>query len=173
MAEDFRARARLSPKGRLYEDFEVGEVRQHHWGRTIALSDTLLFTTLTLSFNPLYSNRIYAEAHGHPDIVVNPLLVFNTVLGMSVEDNSEIGGPFVGVGALTYRQPVYPGDTLTARSTTQAARLSASNPANGIVTWLTEGFNQRGELVIDFERSNLVRLRHPPTRNTPAGHVAP
>jgi itaconyl-CoA hydratase len=170
MAEDFRARARLSPKGRLYEDFEVGEVRQHHWGRTIALSDTLLFTTLTLSFNPLYSNRAFAEAHGHPNIVVNPLLVFNTV----VEDNSEIGGPFVGVGALTYRQPVYPGDTLTARSTTKAARLSSSNPANGIVTWLTEGFNQREERVIDFERSNLVRLRHPPRREgAAAGHVAP
>ena len=162
MSDDFRARAKLRPKGRLYEDFEVGEVRQHHWGRTIALSDTLLFTTLTLSFNPLYSNRVYAKAHGHPDIVVNPLLVFNTVLGLSVEDNSEIGGPFVGVGALTYRQPVYPGDTLTARSTTKAARTSTSNPANGIVTWLTEGFNQREERVIDFERSNLVRLRHPP-----------
>src|SRR5579859_3431501 len=147
MAEDFRERAKLWPKGRLYEDFGVGEVRQHHWGRTIALSDTLLFTTLTLSFNPLYSNRVYAAAHGHPDIVVNPLLVFNVVLGMSVEDNSEIGGPFVGVGNLTYRAPVYPGDTLTARSTTKAARLSASNPANGIVTWLTEGFNQRDELV--------------------------
>ena len=162
MAEDFRERATLSPKGRLYEDFEVGEVRQHHWGRTIALSDTLLFTTLTLSYNPLYSNRVYAKAHGHPAILVNPLLVFNTVLGLSVEDNSEIGGPFVGVGALTYRQPVYPGDTLTARSTTKAARLSASNPTNGIVTWRTEGFNQRDELVIDFERSNLLRLRHPP-----------
>jgi acyl dehydratase len=161
MAEDFRARAKLWPKGRLFEDFQVGEVRVHHWGRTICESDTLLFTTLTLSYNPLYSNRAFAEAHGHPDIVVNPLLVFNTVLGLSVEDNSEIGGPFVGVGALTYRQPVYPGDTLTARSTTIAARRSASNPANGIVTWLTEGFNQQGERVIDFQRSNLVRLRHP------------
>ena len=96
--------------------------------------------------------------------MVNPLLVFNVVLGLSVEDNSEIGGPFVGVGALTYRQPVYPGDTLTARSTTKAARLSGSNPANGVVTWLTEGFNQRDERVIDFERSNLVRLRHPPAK---------
>ncbi len=172
MSEDFRERAKLWPKGRLYEDFQVGEVRPHHWGRTIALSDTLLFTTLTLSFNPLYSNRAFAEAHGHPDIVVNPLLVFNVVLGMSVEDNSEIGGPFVGVGNLTYRQPVYPGDTLTARSTTKAARLSASNPANGIVTWLTEGFNQRDELVIDFERSNLVRLRHPPQAGGQRAHEA-
>jgi itaconyl-CoA hydratase len=166
--DDFRARAKPRPKGHLYEDFTVGEVRIHHWGRTIAESDTLLFTTLTLSYNPLYSNRAFAQAHGHPDLVVNPLLVFNTVLGLSVEDNSEIGGPFVGVGALTYRQPVYPGDTITARSTTKATRLSASNPANGIVTWLTEGFNQRDELVIDFERSNLVRLRHPPEKGAAA-----
>ena len=62
----------------------------------------------------------------------------------------------------------YPGDTITARSTTKSARLSASNPANGIVTWLTEGFNQRDELVIDFERSNLVRLRHPPKKEAAA-----
>lgn len=161
MSDDFKSRAKLWPKGRLYEDFSVSEIKDHHWGRTISEADTLLFTTLTLSYNPLYSNRIYAEALGHRDIVVNPLLVFNTVLGLSVEDNSEIGGPFVGVGQLSYRQPVYPGDTIRARSTTTAARVSASNPANGIVTWLTEGFNQHDERVIDFERSNLVRLRKP------------
>ena len=137
MASDPRSAAKLWPKGRLYEDFHVGQTFDHHWGRTILEADTVLFSTLTLSFNPLYFNRAYAKAHGHPDIVVNPLLVFNVVLGMSVEDNSEIGGPFVGVGALTWRQPVYPGDTITARSTTKAARLSASNPANFIVTWLT------------------------------------
>jgi acyl dehydratase len=161
MTEDFRARAVPWPKGHLFEDFTIGEVRTHHWGRTIAESDTVLFTTLTLSYNPLYFNREYAKAHGHPDIVVNPLLVFNTVFGLSVEDNSEIGGAFVGVGKLTYHQPVYPGDTLVARSTTVAFRRSASRPDNGIVTWHTEGFNQHGVRVIDFERSNLVRLRHP------------
>jgi itaconyl-CoA hydratase len=161
MADEFLEKARLWARGRLFEDFEVGEVRTHHWGRTIAEADTLLFTTLTLSYNPLYSNREYAKAHGHPDIVVNPLLVFNTVLGLSVEDNSEIGGPFVGVGKLSYLKPVYPGDTLTSRSTTKSARISNSNPQNGIVTWWTEGFNQRDELVIEFERSNLVRRRNP------------
>jgi itaconyl-CoA hydratase len=161
MSEDFRARAVLWPKGHLFEDFHVGQVRTHHWGRTISESDTLLFTTLTLSYNPLYSNREYARAHGHPDIVVNPLLVFNTILGLSVEDNSEIGGPFVGVGKLTYHQPVYPGDTLVSKSTTVACRVSASKPENGIVTWHTEGTNQHGVRVIDFERSNIVRRRNP------------
>lgn len=161
MLDDFRARAVLWPKGHLYEDFNVGQVMNHHWGRTIVESDTLLFTTLTLSYNPLYSNREFAKAHGHRDIVVNPLLVFNTIFGLSVEDCSEIGGPFVGVGKLTYHEPVYPGDTLISRSTTVACRVSESNPTNGIVTWHTEGFNQNDVCVIDFERSNLVRRRNP------------
>jgi itaconyl-CoA hydratase len=161
MSTDIRSRAVLWPKGQVYEDFVIGKVMEHHWGRTIFESDTLLFTTLTLSYNPLYFNREYAKAHGHPDIVVNPLYVLNTVFGLSVEDCSEGGGPFLGVGKLTYREPVYPGDTLTSRSTPVAKRVSESAPNTGIVTWRTEGFNQKGALVIDYERSNLVRRRSP------------
>jgi len=159
LSEDFRQRAELRTRGHRFEDFEVGQVRAHHWGRTILETEAVLFSTLTLSYNPLYTNREYAKAHGHRDLVVNPLLVFNTVFGLSVEDNSEGGGPFVGVGKLTHLKPVYPGDTLTAKSTTVAARISARKPGFGLVTWHTQGFDQKNELVIDFERSNLVRLR--------------
>src|SRR5260221_10679681 len=161
MPDEFRERARLRPKGRLYEDFGVGQRFVHHWGRTILESDTTLFTTLTLSFNPLYFNREYAKAHGHPDIGVNPQLVFNVILGLSVQDLSEIGGPFLGVYELTYDRPVYPGATLTARSVTTETRLSGSDARNGIVTWTTEGRDERGERVVGFRRSNLVRLRKP------------
>jgi itaconyl-CoA hydratase len=161
MTNDPRPRATLWPKGRLYEDFHLDQVFEHHWGRTVIEADTLLFTTLTLSFNPLYVNRAYARAHGHPDIVVNPQLVFNIVLGLSVEDCSEIGGPFLGVYDLTYDRPVYPGATITARSVTTDVRLSDSNPANGIVTWRTEGFDEDGRRLVGFRRSNLVRLRQP------------
>jgi len=159
MTDDPRSRAKLWPKGRQYEDFDVGQIFDHHWGRTILEADTLLFTTLTLSFNPLYFNRAYARSHGHPDIVVNPQLVFNVVLGLSVEDLSEGGGPFLGVFDLTYDRPVYPGATLTARSRTVETRLSASNPANAIVTWASEGFIETGERVVAFRRTNLVRRR--------------
>ena len=161
MHEDPRSRAKLWPKGRLYEDFHVGQMFNHHWGRTISESDTTLFTTLTLSFNPLYVNRAFARAHGHPDIVVNPQLVFNVVLGLSVEDCSEIGGPFLGVHELIYARPVYPGTTVTARSETIDMRRSQSNPATGIVTWQTAGYDEAGEKLIGFRRSNQVRLRNP------------
>jgi acyl dehydratase len=161
MKQDFSARAVPRPKGNRYEDFDVGRTFSHHWGRTINQGDNSLFTTLTLHFNPLYSNAEFARAHGHSDVVVNPMLVFTTVFGLSVEDLSEGGGAFLGVEQLTFHAPVYPGDTLTARSTVVERRESSSNKGMGIVTWHTEGFNQKELRVIDFRRTNLVNKRSP------------
>ena len=96
-----------------------------------------------------------------PGIVVNPLLVFTTVFGLTVEDLSEGGGPFLGVNQLTYHQHVYPGDSLRAESIVLDRRVSESQQGFGIVTWHTRGFNQRDELAIDFKRTNLVRRREP------------
>ena len=85
------------------------------------------------------------------------MLVFNTVFGLSVQDLSEAGGMFLGIEDLTFHEPVYPGDTLTASSEVLDCRDSRSDPRHGIATWHTRGFNQRDELVIDFKRTNLVR----------------
>lgn len=156
---DFRARAVLNPKGNRYEDMSEGRVFEHHWGRTITDGDNATFTTATLSFCPLYFNEPYARSLGHPRTVVNPLLVFNTVFGMTVEDLSEGGGPFLGVDNCNFLAPVYVGETLTARSTVMSRRESKGNTGMGIVTWHTEGHNQRGELVVEFDRTNLVRRR--------------
>jgi acyl dehydratase len=156
MTEELRQRAVKRRKGHFYEEFAPGQVFDHHWGRTINEGDNSLFTTLTLGYNPLYFNAEYAKAHDHPGVVVNPMLVFLTVFGLSVEDLSEAGGLFLGVDGLTFHQPAYPGETLTARSTVTDKRESESRPDQGIVTWHTEGFNQRGERVIDFHRTNLI-----------------
>jgi len=146
-------------KGNKFEDFTVGQVLVHHWGRTITAGDNAVFSTATCNWNPMHLNAEYARAHGHPDVVVNPMLVLCTVVGLSVEDLSEAGGPFLGVEDCTFHRPVHPGDTITARSTVVEARTSQSRPNDGIVTWHTEGRNQRGELVIDCTRTNLVAKR--------------
>jgi acyl dehydratase len=167
MSDDWQLRARQLPKGNLYEDFAVGQVFRHHWGRTLNEGDNTLFSTLTLSYNPLYFNQPYARAHGHRQVVVNPMLVFTTVFGLSVEDLSEAGGLFLGVDSLTFHRRVYPGDTLVARSTVVDKRESQSRPESGIVTWHTQGFlidsvsSKSGEeiLVVDFRRSNLIPKR--------------
>ena len=143
-------------KGRPLDEFEVGRSFEHHWGRTLTDADNTLFTTATLAYNPLYFNAEYARSQGHPGVVVNPMLVLCTVVGLSVEDLSEAGGPFLGIDELTFHKPVYPGDTLSTSSSVVSVRESQSRPGFGIVTWHTEGRNQRGDLVLDYKRSNLV-----------------
>ena len=155
-AEDIKAAAILKPRGRLFDEFVIGETLHHHWGRTITEADAIQFAHLTLAYNPLYFNAEYAKAHGHPGLVVSPHLAFNIVFGLSVEDCSEgIAGPFLGVFDLTYHRPVYVDDTLTAKSITTDKRVTDSNPNKGVITWQTEGFNQNGERVVAFKRSNL------------------
>jgi acyl dehydratase len=150
----------LWPKGHFYEDFEVGQIFAHHWGRTILESDNAVYSCSTLNYNPLYVNRMFARDAGHPDIVCNPMLAFLVVLGLSVEDLSEKhGGAFLGVDALAYHRPVYAGDTLTATSIVTAKRESRSRPAAGIVSWETRGMNQELAPVLSFHRTNLVARR--------------
>lgn len=161
MSKDIISRAKPRAKGGWFEDFEPGRTFQHHWGRTITQAENALFTTLTLHFNPQYTNVEFAKAMGHPDTPINPLLVFNTVFGLSVQDLSEHGIAFLSVDALQYHLPVYPGDTIVARSTVTDRRGSSTKPTLGIATWKTEGFNQRGELVCSFTRANLLVRRDP------------
>jgi len=145
----------LIPHGTAFEDYVVGRVCDHLWGRTVHGSDNISFTTQTLAFNPDYFNRVTAEAAGHPSEVVNPMPVF----GLSVEDLSEADGPFLGASAIEYLRDVYPGQSLSAASTVIDARLSASRADVGIVTWQTIGRVSSGEPVISFRRTNQVGWR--------------
>jgi itaconyl-CoA hydratase len=150
-------------KGSLnhFEDFTPGRIFQHHWGRTISEAEAISFATECLMHEPALFNRVYAADAGHPDIVVSPFLVYAMTLGLSVEDLSEAGGPFLGSDEVVFDKPVYPGDTIFAQSKVLSRRLSRSRSAYGIVEWLTIGSNQRGERVVSFRRSNLVPCRAP------------
>jgi itaconyl-CoA hydratase len=150
-------------KGHAFQDFAVGQVYVHHWGRTITAGDNAVFGTATCNWNPMHLNAEFARAHGHPDVVVNPMLVLCTAVGLSVEDLSEAGGPFLGVNDCTFHRSVHPGDTISSRSTVESLRESESRPGVGIVTWHTEVHNQRDELVADFRRTNLVAKRREPS----------
>ena len=158
-----------APKGRQYEDFEIGQELSHHWGRTVTEADNVTFASVTHAFAPMYFNAEFARAHDHPDMVISPMLVLCTVVGLSVEDLSEGGGPFLGVEDVVFHAPVYPGDTLTAASTVTSKRLSSKRPGTGIISWRTEGRNQKGDLVVSYERTNLSFLRNPDGEGNPDG----
>lgn len=149
----------LVPKGNKYEDFELGQTMTHHWGRTLTEADNVSFSTATCAWLPLHLNVEYARSQGHPDTVLNPMLVLCTAVGLSVEDLSESGGPFLGIDHCVFVRPAYPGDTIVATSRVLEMRPSASKPGVGIVTWHTTATNQHGETVVEFVRTNLVAAR--------------
>lgn len=139
--------------------FTDGDEIVHHWGRTIGAADNTVFSTALCNWNPMHLDAEFAMAHGHPDVVVNPMLVLCTIIGLSVEGLSESGGPFLGIERCTFPTPVHPRDTLTARSVVLDVRRSRSRPGAGIVSWRTTGVNQRGEVVCEYVRSNLIAER--------------
>lgn len=145
-----------------FEDFSVGQTFEHHWGRTINDGDNSVFSTLTMNANPAYFNEDYAGTVGYDGVVVNHMLAFNVVFGMSVQDLSEAGGAFLGIENLEFHDTVYPGDTLYADSEVLDKRESESRPHQGIVHWYTKGTRPDGELVLEYERKNLIGKRDPP-----------
>ena len=147
------------PVGNYYEDFEEGRTFQHHWGRTIGEGDNARFTTLRINANPLHFNREYATARGHDDVVVDPVLVFNTTLGLSVEDLSERDTLFLGVENCRFYKQLTVGSTIAAESEVLERRESSSRPGYGIVTWWTTAYDGTGDRVVEYERTNLVPKR--------------
>jgi itaconyl-CoA hydratase len=153
----------LWSRGNYFENFEVGQTFDHHWGRTVHQYDSVLFNSLTLSYAPVYLNNEFAKDRIGTGCEINPYFIFLLVLGMSVEDTSEgvdgAEGAFLGVKEVQFLQPVTDGDTITAHTSVVATRVSGSRPNSGIVTWRTTGRNQHGQNVLQFERTNLVSRR--------------
>ena len=146
-------------RGLLYEDFAEGQTFRHHWGRTFNEHDAVWYSNMTMQYNPLYFVEPYAKELGYRGIPIHPLLVFTTALGLSVEDLSEAGGPFLGVDDLEILEPVYAGDTIYSHSVVKSCRTTESRPGWGVVEWHTTGVNQDGRTVLSFRRRNLSKMR--------------
>ncbi len=145
-------------QGRFFEDFPIGEEIRHATPRTLTEADRALSIALTGSRFALTCADTFARALGLERAPLDDWLVFNMVFGKTVPDIS-----FNAIANLGYAQGrftgfVYPGDTLTARSTVIGLR-EASAGDNGIVYVRTEGVNQRGETVLDYVRWALVQKR--------------
>ena len=46
--------------GRVYENFEVGDVCRHPLGRTITTTDKIWFTLLSQNTSPIHFDHVYA-----------------------------------------------------------------------------------------------------------------
>jgi itaconyl-CoA hydratase len=144
--------------GRVYEDFEVGDVYRHPVGRTITQTDNIWFTLLTVNNNPIHFDSVYAAQTEFKKPLVDSTLTLAIVTGLSVSDISQ-NAVNLGWDEVRLPHPVFDGDTLYAQSEVLELRLSQSRLNMGIVRFKTTGFNQDGKVVIEFKRTIMVYRR--------------
>ena len=153
--------------GRVFEDFEVGDVYEHPLGRTLLASDNIWFTCLTMNTNPIHFDAAYAAQTEFGKPLMNSCLTLALVTGQSVTDLTQNAVANLGWDEVRLPHPVFEGDTIYSRSEVLEIRESKSRPNVGIVKVRTTGVNQDGTPVIDFTRTFMVWKRgHVPTGRT-------
>jgi itaconyl-CoA hydratase len=145
--------------GRVFEDFEVGDVFDHPLGRTILAADNTWFTLLTMNTNPVHFDAAYAAHTEFGKPLVNSCLTLAIVTGQSVTDVSQNALANLGWEEVKMPHPVFEGDTIYSRSEVLGIRESTSRPQVGIVRVKTTGFNQDRKVVLEFTRSIMVYKR--------------
>ncbi len=146
--------------GKFFDEWQVGERITHEIRRTVTETDNLLFSTMTHNPQPLHLDIEAAKASGYGQILVNSTFTFALLVGLSVGDTT-LGTLVANLGFnnVVTPAPVFIGDTLRAETEIKELRASKSRPEAGIVTFVHEMFNQRGEVVCRCERSALLKKR--------------
>jgi acyl dehydratase len=146
--------------GRWFEELEVGMVVRHVTRRTVTETDNVLFTTMTMNPAPLHLDADYAAGTEFGRPLVNSMFTIALVVGLSVPELTL--GTIVaqlGMDAVRFPAPVFPGDTVRVETEVIEARASRSRPDAGIVVFEHRAFNQRDELVARCRRAALMRCR--------------
>jgi len=76
-------------EGRVYEDFEIGDLYKHAVGRTITQTDNIWFTLLTMNTHPMHFDEEYAKASEFGRCIIASPLTVAMMVGMSVSDVSQ------------------------------------------------------------------------------------
>ncbi|WP_336345539.1 MaoC family dehydratase [Halalkalicoccus ordinarius] len=146
-------------QGRYFEEFEVGDVYKHPYGRTVTETDNVWFTNLTMNVNPMHFNEPYAAGTEFGERLVDGTFVIALAVGMSVVDVSTNATANLGYDEIRHHAPVFHGDTIFAESEVIEKRESSSRDHVGIVTTELRAYNQNDELVLSLERTPMVLKR--------------
>lgn len=152
--------------GRFFEDFRLGEVLVHGTPRTVSEADAALYLALTGTRFVVNSSDPFAQSIGFTRAPLDDFLAFHIVFGKTVPDVSINAVANLGYAHGIFGAPLYPGDTVTARSEVIGLRENSSRQT-GTVYIRSRGLNQRGEAIIDYVRWVMVRKRDAAPAATP------
>ena len=143
---------------RYFEDYHVGDEIVHSVPRTITEGGMAVYMAVTGSRFALHSSDEYAREMGYARAPIDDILAFHMVFGRTVPDISLNAIANLGYAGVTFGVPVYPGDTVNAKSTVIGVKEN-SNHRTGTVYVHSTGWNQRGEVVLDYTRWVMMRKK--------------
>ncbi|UHQ98586.1 MaoC family dehydratase (plasmid) [Natrinema zhouii] len=146
-------------QGRYYEDFAVGDIYKHPFGRTVTETDNVWMTNVTMNLNPMHFNEAYAAETEFGERLVDGTFVIALAVGMSVIDVSVNATANLGYDNVRHHNPVFHGDTLFAESEVLSKRELESRDHVGIVETELRAYNQNDDLVLSLERTPMVLKR--------------
>jgi acyl dehydratase len=146
--------------GKYYESLEIGLVFEHEIKRTVTEADNVWFCGATYNPAQIHIDHDYCKGTEFGLPLMNSIFTLGLVIGLSVQDTT-LGTTVANLGMTDVRfpKPVFAGDTIRAVTSVMDRRESKSRPDQGIVTFLHQGFNQRGEEVATCRRQALMLKR--------------
>ena len=144
--------------GNFFEDFRLGLEIRHATPRTVTTGDVALYNGLFGSRFAVQSADKFAQDIGYRQAPLDDFLVFHIVFGKTVPDISLNAVANLGYADCRFLKAVYPGDTLNAVSEVIGLKEN-SNRKTGIVYVRSRGFDQDGDVVLEYVRWVMVRKR--------------
>jgi 2-methylfumaryl-CoA hydratase len=148
----------MASQGRFFEDFNLGEIIRHATPRTVTSGDAAFYAALYGTRFAVQCSDVFARQIGYRKSPIDDLLVFHIVFGKTVADISLNAVANLGYSSCRFLAAVYPGDTLSVVSEIIGLKEN-SNRQSGVVYVRSQGFNDHGDLVLDFVRWVMVRKR--------------
>ena len=143
-----------------FEDFSAGQVLEHHRGRSITEYDNTRWTLASMNTAQGHFNREFTPATEDGPAagpIVNGALVLALAIGLTTSDICGDSLGALGLDEVRFRAPVFPGDTLYARSDIVSLEDDPEHPDAGVVTYRIECTNQHDAVVAQVLRA--VRIK--------------
>jgi acyl dehydratase len=156
---DLSAAASPRPPRFFWEDFPVGQVRE--FGAYLVTREAVLAFAREFDPQPFHLDDAAAEASLFGRLAASGWHTCAIAMRMMCDayllESASLGSP--GLEKLSWKKPVYPGDTLRMRLEVLESRPMASRPEVGILRTRWEVMNQADETVLSMEGYGMFRRR--------------
>lgn len=148
-----------TPRGRYFEDFEVGEEILTP-ARTITATDIVNFACLSGDFNEVHTNHEYCKTTQFGEPIAHGPLVYSIMAGLQyasgVNDGTLIA--LLQIDEWKMLVPVKHGDTIRLRARVLEKKESSKGD-RGVVKFLRQCVKHDGTIAQEMKATMLFRMR--------------